>query len=247
MIQVIKRCFRVLELLKEHGTLSLAELEEKTQINKGTLCNILKTLVELGYARKRDWGEYMFAAALYDLTASAAAPTPLLAAGRQRILELILDVREGALGVLREGDRFYRFTKAYCVDDEMVSENALTPVPICAMAASWTLLATQPDRDIEDLARLNGYPIHSIHGDFDTFDALLKALRETSIDPFHICGLRGRASANLAIVGPVRAPNGDVNGTISLSVPKRRFVGRYKDDILNRLSLTISQLERDLS
>ena len=52
MIQVIGRVFAILEELSLDGEVSLDSLAGITGLNKGTLCNILRTLIELGYIRR---------------------------------------------------------------------------------------------------------------------------------------------------------------------------------------------------
>ncbi len=58
MIQVIERSFRLIERLASDGCNTLDAMSNLTGINKGTLCNILKTLSELGYVEKNGRGSY---------------------------------------------------------------------------------------------------------------------------------------------------------------------------------------------
>lgn len=57
-IQVIERAFDILEHLGPDREVSLDALTIATGINKGTLCNILKTLAALGYVEKNGPGNY---------------------------------------------------------------------------------------------------------------------------------------------------------------------------------------------
>jgi DNA-binding IclR family transcriptional regulator len=58
MIQVIERTFGIIELLSRDGDLSLEGLSRSAGLNKGTLCNILRTLIKLGYVEKAGHGIY---------------------------------------------------------------------------------------------------------------------------------------------------------------------------------------------
>ena len=58
MIQVIGRVFTILEELSLDGEVSLESLARITELNKGTLCNILRTLIELGYVRRTRSSHY---------------------------------------------------------------------------------------------------------------------------------------------------------------------------------------------
>ncbi|MFA7185386.1 MAG: helix-turn-helix domain-containing protein [Victivallales bacterium] len=68
MIQVIKRAFKVLETLSPNTRITLDSLSKATQLNKGTLCNILKTLIEIGYVEKTGAGSYKLSPKLLELT-----------------------------------------------------------------------------------------------------------------------------------------------------------------------------------
>lgn len=62
MIKVIEKVFRTLELLHPDRDLSLTYLAKQTQINKTTLCNIFRTLTELGYLENDGHGNYRLSA-----------------------------------------------------------------------------------------------------------------------------------------------------------------------------------------
>ncbi len=58
MIQVIERVFHILEHLRDNQVLSLSNLALRTNLNKSTLCNILRTMSDLGYVEKDGCGNY---------------------------------------------------------------------------------------------------------------------------------------------------------------------------------------------
>ncbi len=68
MIQVIQRLFEVLEILKSGGDCSLKELTENLSLNKATLCNILRTAIELKYIERSGRGNYRLSSRFYALT-----------------------------------------------------------------------------------------------------------------------------------------------------------------------------------
>lgn len=58
MIQVIDRVFNILEHLRDSQVLSLSCLAKHMGLNKSTLCNILKTMTDLGYIENDGSGNY---------------------------------------------------------------------------------------------------------------------------------------------------------------------------------------------
>ena len=67
MIQVIERVFRIMEELSLDGEVSLEALARISKLNKGTLCNILRSLIELGYARRTREGHYQLSDKIKEL------------------------------------------------------------------------------------------------------------------------------------------------------------------------------------
>jgi len=67
IIQVIGRAFDILEHLGPHREVSLEALTAATRLNKGTLCNILKTLMLLGYVEKSGHGNYRLSSKFLEL------------------------------------------------------------------------------------------------------------------------------------------------------------------------------------
>ena len=58
MIQVIERAFSILEHLRNNHVLSLGVLAKRSGVNKSTLCNILRTMSDLGYIENDGRGNY---------------------------------------------------------------------------------------------------------------------------------------------------------------------------------------------
>lgn len=68
MIQVIERAFRIMEELSLDGEVSLESLARVSKLNKGTLCNILRSIIELGYARRTREGYYQLTDKIKELS-----------------------------------------------------------------------------------------------------------------------------------------------------------------------------------
>ena len=74
MIQVVSRVFVILEELSLDGEVSLDSLARITKLNKGTLCNILRSLIELGYIRRTRSSHYELTARFRELAAPSEYP-----------------------------------------------------------------------------------------------------------------------------------------------------------------------------
>ncbi len=104
MIQVINRVFAILEELSLDGEVSLDSLARITGLNKGTLCNILRSLIELGYVRRTRGSHYELTAHFAELATlekRSAAEIELL---NQTVASLANVTGEsGVLAALRRG------------------------------------------------------------------------------------------------------------------------------------------------
>ena len=112
MIQVIERVFGILEELSLDGEVSLDPLARITGLNKGTLCNILRSLIELGYVVRTRESHY----ALTDSFRRLAGTESFSAAELDRMHEIVASLaastgESGVLSVLR-GTRVAVVTQA---------------------------------------------------------------------------------------------------------------------------------------
>jgi len=102
MIQVIERVFTILEELSLDGEVSLESLAKLTGLNKGTLCNILRSLIELGYVARTRSSHYELTARFSELAAGTEFPESAMGSFRQTVDSLAETTGEsGVLAVLR--------------------------------------------------------------------------------------------------------------------------------------------------
>ncbi len=102
MIQVIERVFRIMEELSLDGEVSLEALARISKLNKGTLCNILRSLIELGYARRTREGHYQ----LSDKIKELAQGNDISPAALEKMQNCVISLAEatgesGVIGILR--------------------------------------------------------------------------------------------------------------------------------------------------
>ena len=97
MIQVIGRTFQVLELLSPNVGQTLDSLSQATGLNKGTLCNILKTLVEIEYVEKHGPGSYCLSPKLLKLTTPFSLDKAIEALGKRRTQVVAKETKESCV------------------------------------------------------------------------------------------------------------------------------------------------------
>ena len=121
MIQVIARAFRIMEELSLDGEVSLEALVRVSGLNKGTLCNILRSLIELGCVRRTRAGHYQLGGKLRELAEDNGIPPETLAKMRAAAEALAAETGEsGVIGVLRRG-RVAIAAQAQCQRSLMVN------------------------------------------------------------------------------------------------------------------------------
>lgn len=104
MIQVIDRVFKILECLGADKSVSLEDISALTSLNKGTLCNILKSLVVLGYVEKDGPGAYKLSSKMLRFTEPFSCEKTIIALCEKFVKRLADETKEsGVLSTLREG------------------------------------------------------------------------------------------------------------------------------------------------
>ena len=102
MIQVIQRVFSILEELSLDGEVSLESMAKLTSLNKGTLCNILRTLIELGHVARTKSSYYKLTPRFRELTLGTEFPEQDMKLFRQTVSDLAENTGEsGVLALLR--------------------------------------------------------------------------------------------------------------------------------------------------
>jgi DNA-binding IclR family transcriptional regulator len=245
MIQVIHRCFELLELFRKYGILSLKAAEKETGLNKATLCNILKTLSDLGYVSRRGRGDYVITER-FRLFADIPEPDRLYSVIRKRLFEFVSDMREGAVGVVRRGNDFYRVSKVFCSDDCVEREDDVISVKPFSMAASWRLLASLPEKSISDISRGLAFPLKTPHGEFASPAELRKALKDTGDKLMYVFCHEVNGFDKIAIALPIVSPEGGREAALSFSLPRKRFTGDYRVVVTKRIYEIKKRIEEDL-
>ena len=105
MIQVIERAFTILEELNLDGEVSLESLARITGLNKGTLCNILRTMIELGYVSRTRNSHYSLTDRFRELARGEFSPPGEMEMYRKCVESLAESTGESGVLAAMRGDR----------------------------------------------------------------------------------------------------------------------------------------------
>ena len=112
MIQVIERVFTILEELSLDGEVSLESLAKLTGLNRGTLCNILRSLIELGYVARPRSSHYELTSRFRELVTGINFTENEKTLFRQVVESLAESTGESGVLSIMHGDRVAVATQA---------------------------------------------------------------------------------------------------------------------------------------
>jgi len=159
MIQVIDRAFRIMEELSLDGEVSLESLARISKLNKGTLCNILRTLIELGYARRTREGHYQLTEKIRELSQGNNITGTELEKMRACVSSLAEKTGEsGVLSLLRH-TKVAIAAQAQHQRSLMVNTSEVyAGLSLFGSVSGRILIAFMPPKERELLCRQTGYP-----------------------------------------------------------------------------------------
>ena len=172
MIQVIERVFTVLEELSLDGEVSLEALAKVSTLNKATLCNILRTLIELGYVQRSRPSHYCLSERFHFLVQRETIPADELDTLRSAVFSLAEETEEsGVLATLR-GERIAVVTQAQYPRTIMVNTHEIyAALSLYHSVSGRILVACLPAEERRHLCQRVGFPKGQWDG-IGTFTAL---------------------------------------------------------------------------
>ena len=230
-IQVLHRAFDILALVSGRE-MGLAELSEATGVQKTTLCNILKTLTELGALRRTLAGRYTVGPTLVQLAAPEVRSSSLLPLGQRTADELSARVREMVVvSALRGVERFV-IGHAPGPQELTVRFDSDQPRSPYDAPTGRVLLAHLSPAELETVVRARGLPGDEWAGitDRTCLDAALREIREAGL------ALKLNAEKQVqTLAAPIFGPDGRVWAGIGISMPASRFQGDQRGVIVTEL------------
>lgn len=244
MIQVIGRVFKVMECLGPETGVSLEELTSATALNKGTLCNILKSLVELGYIEKAGAGSYRLGVKVFKLAEPFSKEKILSSAGERFTKILAEKTKEsGVLATVRENKVHIiaqaQFQRALMLNPYAVYDN-LSMYHSVSGRILISYLAKEKRAKIVAVAGMPGLAWDNAKS-MASMEKKCSAIRNEGIA---IMSNQEKEIKSFAV--SVFDSAGDICASLGLTVPLHRINDEYEKNIIDSLKKNSENLRKSL-
>jgi len=232
MIQVIKRTFDIIKLLSEEKEMGLKDIAEKVGIKKTTACNILKTLVDLGYLKKGDNSSYLLGKGLASIASGDIEKNNILNVAEREIEKLSEKIKEAVLvAVLYKGER-YTIAEAQFNQSVTVNTGIFEKTPIYSTATGRLLLAYADERELKGIVNRIELLKNKWQG-VNSLESLKKALNQIRSEKIVVKEADGGQVVGLGV--PVFGVDKKVCAAVGVYLPTVRFQGNHKKEIISNL------------
>jgi len=241
MILVIAKLFTVLELMRGGRELPMKQLAADAGMDKGTLCNLLKTLVHLGYVEKPGTGRYRMSAKFAELVRPVSVHEQIKLAGAGIVQRLAARTEEsGVLSTLRQ-DGIAVLAQAQHPRRVMVQISKYDDLSLYGSVSGRVILAQLEWARVQALVKRAGLPKSGDWRGVDTLPKLKKALGEvSSAAPLATENPRLEASSfGLAI----KDADGQVCAALALSIPSFRTTAAKRRELVSALRDGVREME----
>lgn len=222
MIKVIEKVFKALEILHPDRSQSLTSIARRTQINKATLCNMFKTLSELGYIENDGHGSYRLSRQFMEIGAASSNRTQIERSCMAFCTELAGKTRESAVIATLAGGRVDIIAQARFERALMMNLEIYRNLSLWRSTSGRILLAFLEEQELRSLLCETGYPRHLWENaeDFKSLNELLQPIRKRKM-----AVMVNTAEHFTAFSVPIFDGAGELCGCIGLTVPQFRLEG----------------------
>jgi IclR family acetate operon transcriptional repressor len=240
MIQVLHRALGILEELSARGSGSVKDLAASTGLKKSTLCNILKTLTQLGYVTKAERGRYRLGPKLGQIAHPQLQQDALARLGREAVPALADATGESAqLVVLRDGER-YVLAETRSREDLIVNTVVLG-ITAVGSAGGRAVLANRSDEELKEALQRAKSAGAAGGESFGELKAALQKVRDEGLSEYRP---RGRDVVALGV--PVRCGT-EVVAALGVFLPSVRFRGKHRTEVIELLKRAGREMSLRLS
>lgn len=234
MFAIIEKTFRVLEQMRGGRPVRLAWLAETTQMDKGSVCNMLKTLAALGYVEKVRTGQYRLTEKLAALGQALTREAELRLLCEQFAGHLAQATEESGVVAVLQGDRIAVLAQAQHPRRVMVCISHYRDLSLYRSVSGRILLAHVDAATLARIVKRHGPP----GADWDEIKSLA-GLKRAAVE-LRAAGLAAKETAALEISSfavPVRDGEGRICAALGLAVPFFRMT----PDARTRLIATLTE------
>ena len=244
IVQSVDRALTLLDIVAEHGAISLTELSSLAKLNKATVHRLLATLIYKGYIEQNSkTGYYELTFKLFQLGNKKIEKMNSMGVVRSLISELSNKVEETVHLVVEDNkevvyiDKFEPSKQTFTTHSRVGSR-----APMYCTAVGKALLADYPDevvKEVWDSSDIQPLTAHTITN-FTVFMEEIMKVRELG---YGIDNEENELGV-FCIASVFYNYKGEVAGAISISIPSTRFTNtpdQYIERVLE-YSKRISQL-----
>lgn len=234
MFGVIEKTFRVLEQMRGGRPVRLAWLAETTRLDKGSVCNMLKTLAALGYVEKVRTGQYRVTEKLAALGQALTREAELRLLCQEFAGRLAQATEESGVVAVLQGERVAVVAQAQHPRRVMVSISHYRDLSLYRSVSGRLLLAHVDAATLARIVKRHGPP----GADWDGIRSLAGLKR--AVVELRASGLAAKATAALEISSfavPVRDAEGRICAALGVAVPFFRMT----PDVRARLVATLRE------
>ena len=238
MIQVVQRIGEIIDILSENEKgIPLVEIEKLSKLNKSTLCNLLKSLIQIGYVEKYGSGMYRLGPKLRKLAYPQFLSDNLVTIANQYAKRLSQQTRESGMAVIRQ-DGELKIIGRYIYDQSVViNSQVFSALPGYNTAIGHIFLAF--DKVIDCKKVFNDYFVDK----YDSFDEFMGIIEDIRVKRYHFFELTGRQAHAFAV--PVFR-NKKIVMALAVIIPDFRLNSEKKIKFINILKQTAGDMGEEL-
>ena len=241
MIQVIERTFSILEELNLDGEVSLESLARITGLNKGTLCNILRTMIELGYVVRTRNSHYSLSDRFRELAHGEVSPPGEKEILRKCVESLAASTRESGVIAVRRGDRIAVVVQAQYQRALMINPYEIyAALSLFRSVSGRILIACLSAPEREALCSRVGFPGEEWDG-IDSLSALEAACKKIRRSGISIMENPEQEIISFAV--PIFRPSGKIM-SLGLTMPLLRCRPIERTRIISLLKTHAASIDR---
>ena len=239
MIQVVERIGRIIDILSENVKgVSLIDIEKTTNLNKGTLCNLLKSLIEIGYVEKSKNGVYRLGSKLRKLAYPQFLSDNLVTIANHYAKRISRQTQESGLAVIRQDSKLKIIARYIYDQNVVINSQVFGLLPGYNTAIGHIFLAFDPAIDRREVFN------NSFADEYDSIDEFLGLIEDIRTKKYHFFELVERQTHALAV--PVFR-NKKIVLSLGMLVPDFRLNSEKKSRFIRILKQAADDMSEELT
>ncbi len=232
MIQVIKKVFLILEQMKPGRGVSLDAIARSTKLNKGTLCNILKTMAALGYIEKCGVGSYQVSGKFVALSRPFYRNETIAELSSRFVHALSEQTQESGVATTLRAANVYILAQAQYQRQVMINFSYYKDLSLYHSVSGRVLLSHLDTSHLAKILRTAGMP----GAEWDNINTHVKLTKAAaSIRKAGISIMRNPLHEIAAYAMPVFDAAGKICAALGLTVPAFRLGRNNESRIIESL------------